>query len=385
MKSLSILQVSGTADGGSWFVDQVAELSRRGHRVEAVVPGPGSVANRLHALSIPVHEIPFRGYRPRDLPRVLRGTNKLRQLAMSGRFDIVHSHLIKASVLCRVALRGRGPALVSQVPGVVHLANRSLRWADRVTMRWDDILLASCTAFEQTYQQLGAARTAVSFYGCRTDLLDPDASPLTFRTQQRLAADTVAVGMVAHLYPTRLKAFADVGVKGHETFIDAARIVAASHDNVRFFVVGDEFAGDGTYRRGLELRASDLTAQGVLSFLGHRSDMESVLAGMDILVNPSLSESASYTMIEASLMRRPVVASAVGGLLDTVCHEETGLLVPPADEFALAAALSRLAADPDLRVALGRSGREHVRRLFDLKTTVDSVEDAYREVLGESG
>jgi len=379
---LRILEVCGAADGGGWFVDQVLELTRRGHQVECVVPGPGSVAERLRAHGVRVRELPFRGYAPRDVPRVLRATRRLRKLAFGGDFDIVHAHLLKSIVLCRVALRGRGPALVSQVANVVHLGSRPLTWIDTVTMRWDSLLLASCTDFEQRYRALGATATAVSFYGCDVDRLDPDATPDPFRAEQALDVGMVAVGMVAHMYPTRLAQFADVGVKGHETFIDAARIISDAHPEVRFVVVGDEFAGDGAYRRSLERRAADLVARGVLTFLGHREDMESVLAGLDVLVNPSLSESASYTMIEASLMRRPVVASAVGGLLDTVRQEETGILVPPADVAALAAAITRLVEDPTLRRTFGVAGRAHVRRLFALEATVDSVESAYARVLG---
>ena len=382
MANLKILQVCGASEGGSWFIDQVTALVARGYEVVVVTPGAGSVSRRLRAQGLTVHEIPFRGYRPTSLPTVLRAVREIRRISRSGGFDLVHAHLLKASVVCRVALRGQGPRLVSQAPSIMHLENRWLRWIDRLTMRWDGLLLASCTEFAKRYRELGARKTAVSFYGCDTSQLDPEASGDPFRTECGLPDGTTAVGMIAHMYPTRMRAFAAVGVKGHETFIDAARKVAAIRDDVRFFVVGDEFAGDGSYRTALELRASDLVAQGLLSFLGHRSDIQTVLAGMDILVNPSLSESASYTMIEASLMRRPVVATAVGGLLDTVRHEETGLLVPPADPGALAAAIDRLVGDPGLRDRLGSAGRMHVEALFNLTATVDSVEAAYAIALG---
>ncbi len=346
--------------------------------------GPGSAMRTLRDHDVPVHVLPFRGYRPIDLPRVSRESWRLRALIDTGHFDIVHSHLLKSSVLCRLAAWNAPVRLVTQVPGVVHLASPALRMIDVATMRRDDLLLASCTAFEQTYRALGAPRTALSFYGCRTDHLDPNAARTTFRDEQFMQDAAVAVGMVAHMYPSRLKAFQGTGIKGHETFIDAARLVASESAHVRFFVIGDEFFGGGAYRQTLEARAADLVELGVMRFLGHRSDMESVLAGLDILVNPSLSESGSFTAVEASLMRKPVIASAVGGLLDTVMDGVTGLLVEPANATALADAISSLVDDPARRRSMGARGRSHVTALFDLEHTVDSVEASYARVMAQS-
>lgn len=377
--------MAGLTEGGRWFTDQVVELIRRGHHVEAVVAGPGTAMSTLRDSNVPVHVLPFRGYRPADLPRVARESWHLRSLIRDGKFDIVHSHLLKSSVLCRVAAWNLPVRVITQVPGVVHLASPALRAIDVATMRRDDLLLASCTAFEQTYRALGAPRTALSFYGCRTDHLDPDSPAAPFREEQSLPDSAVAVGMVAHMYPSRLKAFQGTGIKGHETFIDAARLVATRSPNVRFFIVGDEFFGGGAYRRALEDRAEDLVARGVMRFLGHRSDMESVLAGLDILVNPSLSESGSFTAVEASLMRKPVIASAVGGLLDTVVDGRTGLLVEPADPTVLADAILALVDDPARRKIMGERGRPHVTALFDLDATIASVEKSYARVMARPG
>jgi len=381
MQSLRVLQVCGVTDGGTWFTDQVIELTRRGHHVEAVVSGAGSAMHRLEEAGVPVHVLPFRGYRVRDLPRVCRALWKLRRLIASGQFDIVHSHLLKSSVLCRIAALKLPVRLVSQVPGIIHLSSPILRLIDLTTLRRDDLLLASCTSFEQTYRALGVPHTAVAFYGCNTDLLNPLATGDSFREEVGLSSREVAVGMVAYMYPTRLKAFRAIGIKGHEVFIDAARTVSLRNPCARFFIVGDEFLGDGHYRESLEDRAADLVSLGILSFLGHRTDMERILAGMDILVNPSLSESGGGTVIEASLMNRPVVASAVGGLLDSVVPGVTGLLVEPGNSAELAVAIEQLILHPAMRESFGVAGRPHVKALFDLGRAVSSVEASYARVL----
>ncbi|WP_240474220.1 glycosyltransferase family 4 protein [Intrasporangium chromatireducens] len=179
------------------------------------------------------------------------------------------------------------------------------------------------------------------------------------------------------MYPTRAKSFQEVGVKGHETFIDAAALARTKNEHLRFFIVGDEFVGDGSYRRALQRRAEN---RGVsIEFLGHLDSMSDFLPAMDILSNPSVSESASYTVIEAALARRPVAATDVGGLTDSVIHGETGILVPAKDAQSLADAFLQLADDAGLRERLGQAGRRHVISRFDIATTTSDLERVYAE------
>ncbi|UFU08318.1 glycosyltransferase family 4 protein [Ruania halotolerans] len=346
------------------------------------MPGEGTVKERLTQAGTAVHVIPFRGYHPRDWRRHVRAFRDLGALMRGGSWDIVHAHLFKSFILARIILRGRrSPRLVTQVAGTVHLQSRPLAAIDRMTLRWDTVLVGSCTEFAETYAQRGARHTAVSFYGCHTDRFDPATSGAPLRDRYGLTPSDVAVGLIAHMYPTRLKSFRNIGVKGHEVFIDAALSLAKQDARLRFFVVGDEFVGDGSYRRELERRAAPLVDGGRMHFLGHRTDMPDVIAGMDILVNPSLSESASYTMVEASLMRRPVIGSRVGGLPDTIIDGSTGLLVPPGDDGALAGAIRRLADDPETRHHMGGQGRSHVLEMFDITKTVSTVEEIYQRAV----
>ena len=180
------------------------------------------------------------------------------------------------------------------------------------------------------------------------------------------------------MYPSRLHGFGGIGIKGHEVLLRAAPQILRSTPGTQLFVVGDEMSGSGEYRRGLEASAIALGLAGHVHFIGHRTDITSVLAGLDVVVNPSMEESACYTMVEALLMERGVVASNVGGLPDTVQHGETGLLVPPGDPAALAAAVTELLADPGKRREMGRLGRARCLRQFDIAVTVAKLETLYR-------
>ncbi|MFC0031570.1 glycosyltransferase family 4 protein [Micromonospora chaiyaphumensis] len=381
-RPLRILQVTTTPTGGDWFLDQVTGLRDRGHDVLAVVPGEGPLATRLRQAQVPLRIVPLAGWHPHKLPRVAAAELRLVRLIRQFRPDVVHAHLLKANVACRVAslLAGR-PLHVNQVTGMIHLHSPWLRRIDMTTLSRADVLITSCRAFAERYRTFGAREVAVSYYGCDVHALDPTASGEPFRKEFGLAADTPTVGMVAHMYPSRIRAYREVGVKGHEVLIDAVPDLLSRVPDAHVFVIGDQLVGDGAYRRLLEERARRRGVDGRVHFTGHRADKQHVIAGLDVLVSPSLEESACYAMVEALLMEKGAVASDVGGLPDTVQHEETGLLVPPADPHALAAAVAELLSDPDRRRKMGRLGRTRCLARFDISRTVAQVESIYRSAL----
>jgi glycosyltransferase involved in cell wall biosynthesis len=381
-RGLRILQVTATSVGGAWFRDQVTGLARLGHTVQTVLPGAGPLADQLRASGIGVEIIPFRGKRVRQLGRLTAAELRLWHLVRAFRPDVIHAHLLKAVISCRLAALGYRQALrVSQLPGTAHLHSPPLRWIDRATLWRDDMVIGSCMAIAERYRDLGARSVAVSYYGCDVHRIDPLTSGSAFRREFGLAEQTPTVGMVAHMYPTRLRAFRQIGVKGHEVFLAAAPMILRQVPAAQLFVVGDELVGTGSYRRELEAMVSALPTGSAVHFTGQRDDIAAVLAGLDVVVCPSIEESASYAMVEALLMRKGVVASNVGGLPDTVLPGETGLLVPPADPAALAAAVTELLTDPVRRQHLGSRGRDHCLRLFDIDTTVAGVDALYREAL----
>ena len=100
--------------------------------------------------------------------------------------------------------------------------------------------------------------------------------------------------------------------------------------------------------------AADLGLAGRVHFLGQRRDIPDLLAALDIFVLPSHSEGVSLALLEAMAAGLPVIATAVGGLPEVVTDGENGLLIPPKDPEALAAALARLLADPDSGQKAGR-------------------------------
>jgi glycosyltransferase involved in cell wall biosynthesis len=160
--------------------------------------------------------------------------------------------------------------------------------------------------------------------------------------------------------------------KSHETLIAAAARLVRIHPHLQFQIVGG-----GPRRQALEALAAAHAIRDHVAFLGYREDVGALLAAADIFVLPSRSEAFPNGAIEAMAAGLPVVASAVGGLLDLIEDGRTGLLVPPAEPQALAAAIGRLIEDRALARRLGEQARTHVAERYTFERMVQAFEDLY--------
>jgi glycosyltransferase involved in cell wall biosynthesis len=126
--------------------------------------------------------------------------------------------------------------------------------------------------------------------------------------------------------------------------------------------------GDGPDLEACRRLVRGLGLDHAVRFTGFRNDIPEILAAADLVVVPSLcAEGFSLVALEASAAGRPVVAFASGGLVETVRHEESGLIVPTGDWHALVDAVVRIIGDPVLADALGRGGRRHAKRFTTLR------------------
>jgi glycosyltransferase involved in cell wall biosynthesis len=186
------------------------------------------------------------------------------------------------------------------------------------------------------------------------DALAPSAPREALRAQLGAPPETACVLAAANL----------VRRKGVDVLLAA---VAALAPGARWALW---IAGDGPERAALEAAASRLGVGDRVRFLGRRSDVPDLLEACDVFVLPSRKEGLG-------------VASAVGGLAEVVAADETGLVVPPGDAAALATALERLIADPELARRLGAAGAKRVAEHFLAERMVSAYESLYREILAE--
>jgi glycosyltransferase involved in cell wall biosynthesis len=151
--------------------------------------------------------------------------------------------------------------------------------------------------------------------------------------------------------------------KGVQTLIDAAALLRVQGvDDVAF-----AFAGDGDHLPDLRDRAAKAGLTG-FHFLGQRADVHRLLPGASIAVVPSLwAEAFGLTVVEAMAAGVPVVATRTGGIPELVADGETGMLVPPGDAPALAAAIRALLADPAGARSIAARAEADARRRFGLE------------------
>jgi glycosyltransferase involved in cell wall biosynthesis len=165
--------------------------------------------------------------------------------------------------------------------------------------------------------------------------------------------------------------------KGHDVLIDAARLVNDRYSGVHFTIVGG-----GPERARLLRHTNDHCLGGIVTFVGHQEDVASALAAADVFVLPSRSESFPNALLEAMAAGVPVVASAVGGVLELVEHGRTGTLVPAGNAGALADSLCGLIAEPARGIAMAGAARAHVAATYSFDRMVAGFDALYREQLG---
>jgi len=185
------------------------------------------------------------------------------------------------------------------------------------------------------------------------------------RASLQVSENTPLVGTVSRAEP----------VKGLPHLVEAAARVAVVRPDVRWLIVGG-----GSQMQQLQSLAKSLGVVDRVIFEGIREDIPDLLQAMDIFVLPSLSEGFPLAAMEAMASGRPVVCSRVGGLAELVSHEETGLLVPPADPACLAEAVLRLLADPALGHRLAGRARVKVTR-YDDRVISEQLFNIYEEMV----
>jgi sugar transferase (PEP-CTERM/EpsH1 system associated) len=164
-------------------------------------------------------------------------------------------------------------------------------------------------------------------------------------------------------------------VKGQVHLLRACRDVARVFPDLVLLI-----AGEGDQRGMLEKEASDIGMADRVKFLGFRDDVPSLLQAMDVFVLPSLSEGLPLSVLEALSLKKPVVASDVGGIPEIIENGVTGYLVPPENPEALAEKITLLLQNPERAAVIGQAGRRRVEEDFSLPRMIREHQSLYEEI-----
>ncbi|MEO0565692.1 MAG: glycosyltransferase family 4 protein, partial [Chloroflexota bacterium] len=200
----------------------------------------------------------------------------------------------------------------------------------------------------------------VLYPGVDTERFSPRADGPGLRTEISVPDGVPLVAMIGRYQQ----------VKGQDVFVRAMWGVLRRHPNAHFLMVGDNPDGGGgrAFRERVErLVESRPAARGRFHFLGHRADVERVMAAADVIVCPSHFESFGMVNVEAMATATPVVSTNEGGPREVIVDGVTGYLVPPNDPDAIAERVIELLFSAETRRRFGAAGRLRVRQQFSVR------------------
>ena len=303
-------------------------------------------------------------------PRVV---NRLRESLRSLRPDILHTHLIHADVYGFVAGKLAG------VPRIVTSRHNDdpfrRRLPIRVTHRaiWQGVHagIAISDAIRRFLIEVEGApekKLHVVRYGLEFERVTPqtiESARQELRAELELREGTFLFGMACRL----------VAQKGVSDALHAFASIAQEDAHCHFVI-----AGDGDLLAQLLAETQELGIAERVHFLGWRDDVQQVLAALDVFLMPSLWEGFGLVLIEAMSKRIPVIGTRVSAIPEIVQDGESGLLVPPRDRAALAAAMQILLQDRALRRYMGLLGEDRVESVFSVQRMAEETLAIYQQI-----
>ena len=372
-----LVLISGLATGGAErvTVSFLRHLAGTGTEVVACTVTSrrdGPLAAELAAAGVRRHDLGAR--RIADPLALLRLIRLLRR----ERFSLVHAHGPEACMLAGLACPPtRVPLVITRHVLDEATTNWRLRQLARMTLfaaRRAAAVVAVSNAVARRLEEAGAARPgAVHVIPNGVELERFDDPALSLRRGEFRRALGVEPDESLLLLPAVLREG-----KGHEVLIEALPEIKARVPRARV-----AFAGGGELEGALRARAE--RHGNAVMFLGQRGDVPELLAACDLVVLPSMAEALPTALIEAAAAGRPVVGTRVGGTPEVVEEGETGLLVPPGDSAALAAAVVSVLTDRDKARSFGEAGRRRALSQFSVRAQVGRTVALWSQVLSEGG
>jgi glycosyltransferase involved in cell wall biosynthesis len=301
------------------------------------------------------------------------------------RFDIVHTHTAKPGLLGRLAASfARVPIIIHTIHGFPFYDEMNPRMLWLMTNIERIGALFCDSMFSQNREDMD---TAVGRGICPADklrylgngidierfhpsLVTPKLSA-SKRAELGLSPEDRVVGMIGRL----------VREKGFFEYLEAARILKARGERVKFLAIGVVHRKQGVAidDLGALIRRYDL--EDTVLFLGRRDDVPELMAALDLVVLASYAEGIPRVLMESAALGKPAVGTDVRGTRETIVDGVTGRLVPARDPEALANAIVEMLADPARAAEMGQAARQHAEVHFDERDYFRRTDAEYRRLI----
>jgi glycosyltransferase involved in cell wall biosynthesis len=356
-----------------------------GYQVSAVVsPGKWLTEDTMILDDIFVKIIPLRS---RISP--LEDVNSLAKLIdyfHVKRFDIVHTHSIKPGFLGRLAAKLAGVPIIvhtfhginlyEEMPARQHLLFKLVETLG--CKCGDSILSQSKEDMDLAVREKICSANKLHYLGNGIELERFNPHTIKFSSVNALRSE---LGILPHQ-----KVIGFIGrserEKGVCEFIEAANLLKRQGVQAKYLIIGPQQPEKRTAVSSCELLQM-CEAKEDLMFLGYRTDVPVLLSLMDIVTLPSYHEGIPRCLMEAAAMGKPVVATRVRGIQETVLDGKTGILVPARSGIELANGISKIINNPEFQEELGRNAREYALTKFDERLFFYRTEIEYRRLIKE--
>jgi len=365
--SLRILHTESSRGWGGQeirILTEAAGMIQRGHQLHLLCPRESPIYDAAQEYRLPVTAQPLTKKR-------VPGLLAIRGWLCDNPVDVIITHSSTDSWLTALACK-----TLSKPPAMIRLRHISSPVANNPPTRWlysrasDHIVTTGQCIRNQLIQDNGIEDERIISIPTGIDLerFKP-GDKAAARGRLGLPESDLIVGIVATLRSW----------KGHNYLVEA--FSRLNRSDVQLVIVGD-----GPQRRMLEAMVQTHGIDSQTTFAGNQADPVPWFQALDVFALPSYAnEGVPQALMQAMACGLPVVGGAVGGLPEIIAEGQSGLLVPPRDASALAAALKRLLSDRRLRERLGSGACVEAQRRFGLDTMLDGMESVLARVLNRAG
>ncbi|MGB8658008.1 MAG: glycosyltransferase [Candidatus Zixiibacteriota bacterium] len=336
--------------------------SNRFYLVVGYIYGPGTLAAEIKRAGIKVIDFSRGG---KIDPWLLI---RLFLLITREKVEIVHTHLVHASIIGRIAAKLAG---VKTIITTRHYAYEQkekslIYWLERKTARFNRFTIAVSQAvgdYLVRNENYNDQKVAVIHNAVDLKVFDSNAT-----SEISLSHDGYLIASVGRLHPQ----------KGYETLLKSMPQVVKEFPSVKLIIIGD-----GIQRKYLEELCFDLGISEHVTFLGRKTSTEvlGLLKNIDLFVLASNWEGFGIALIEAMALSKPVVATKVEGVCEIVEDGHTGFLVPPAQPQMLSWSIIQLLKNRPLAEKMGINGREKVVTMFSMEVMISNLDLLYRKLV----
>jgi glycosyltransferase involved in cell wall biosynthesis len=297
--------------------------------------------------------------------KIIKVSNYLRL----SKIDIIHTHGYFASTFGRLAaILARNPVIITHIHTTYFGFKKRNILIERFLSYFTDKIVCvsrSTREFTEKIERIDKNKTCLIYNGSKTENGDI-VKTLIDRASFALTADDLVIISVGSL----------VAHKGHQSLLNAIKILSKKHKNLRLMIVGD-----GPLRSKLEAYAKNLQISSRIVFTGLRKDIFSLLKLSDLFVLPSIErEGLGLALIEAMASGLPLIGTNLGGIPEVIENNVNGILIPPGNSKSLAKAIERLITNQNLRDEMGKQGKRIYKEKFSDKTMIDKIESLYDEL-----